>query len=583
MDLLKWFTTRIYGTPSWPPVTLVEDWTQRREFRRRFHNDLDEMRAETPRFHKGTGREDTYTPVPTLREMSRFSAALLFSDPVKVTLPNEEEEQKKQREAKRQAEKDARNPFKPTPTTENPASARSTEPTGVEQSKTSTKPSVTAKVATKTPSDTGAEDQQAQAAAVDVDLEPPKSPLQIKLEELLDANDLDPFLQESAEVIGAEGRGGIVVARDEEIDENIPFLTFLPEDRCLWDVRYGRKIVGGIAVYEHAPPPADGGYTREVYRMFEEHKAGTVDREVWKGGPTDQGTKVERGKWPEVWKDVEEHIDTGLDVPLMYRWDNVPGGYSDGQGLSVLLDRLDEAESGMVDKERKTKPVVVASKKLSDENGEVNLEGVVFAGDENFDASMMDPSKSLIDVAQPVLMAEDHIDYIDHVRAMIVQHAGYSSATWGIGEEGRTDSGTALQLRQARTLLTRAGKERMATDTIARALGAALAWYDRDGAEVKVKDYIPDVALGIGLPTDPVEKANELSTRKTAGIVSLRQAVRESHPDWSEDQVDEEVDLIEGDTSLPPMIEAAMDPEVNPNAPFAKPDEDKEETSSDTT
>jgi hypothetical protein len=165
-------------------------------------------------------------------------------------------------------------------------------------------------------------------------------------------------------------------------------------------------------------------------------------------------------------------------------------------------------------------------------------------------------------------MAADHIDYVDHIRAMIVQHAGYSSATWGIGEEGRTDSGTALQLRQARTLLTRAGKERMATDTIARALGAALAWYDRDGADgVKVKEYIPDIALGIGLPSDPKEKAEELSTRKTAGIVSLRQAVREQHPDWSEDQVDEEVDLIEGDTALPPMIEAAINPQ-NPDSPF---------------
>jgi len=585
-DILEFFTRRIHGAPSWPPLLVKADWEQRQQWRRRFVNDWGEMLQHTERFHP-EHRKSIYTPVPMAREMARLSAALLFSDPVKVTLPNEEEEARRQRNAKRQAEKDKRNPFldeaEKTPAPEEgdkavpgggdapPKPPSKDKPSGPPSKD---KPEIKDKPETPAQAE---EDPDAETKADEILLggEPPKSPLQIKLEELLEANGIDPFLQESAEKIASEGRGAIRVIRDPEVADNTPYLTWVAEDQCLWDVRYGRAIVGGVAIFEVAPLDKDGN-TKEVYRLFEEHTTGHVERKVYKGTTQHQGKVVPPGEWPEEWKGMEVSYDTGLDVSTLIRWENVPGGYSDIAGLDALLDNLNESESLMLDKGRKSIPHVFADRTLSDEEGKVDLEGVILTGDPNITGEWGANVAKSVEVAQPELQTEAHIAWIDHVREMIATHAGYSSASWGIGEEGRTDSGTALQLRQARTLLTRSGKERMATEAITNALAVALAWYVKNGSEAKTKDFRPDVMLGNGLPTDPVEKANELSTRKSSGIVSLRQAVREQHPDWTEDQVDEEVDLIEGDTALPPMLEAAMNPQLNPNSPFAG-DEDEGE------
>ena len=70
---------------------------------------------------------------------------------------------------------------------------------------------------------------------------------------------------------------------------------------------------------------------------------------------------------------------------------------------------------------------------------------------------------------------------------------GYSKASYGRDEGGSADSGKALRLRQARTLLKKAGKDRMASEAIRNALAVALAW--EDGGST-VADYRPEVQVG---------------------------------------------------------------------------------------
>jgi hypothetical protein len=135
------------------------------------------------------------------------------------------------------------------------------------------------------------------------------------------------------------------------------------------------------------------------------------------------------------------------------------------------------------------------------------------------------------------MQAADHIAYLDHVRDSVLHSAGYSLASWGRDHGGSADSGKALRLRQSRTLYTRAGKEHMARGAISEALSVAVEM--DTGMLVEV-----DVQLGDGMPVDPLETAREIATLESAGMISKREGVRRLHPDWTEEQVEEEAAAV---------------------------------------
>lgn len=482
MGLLEFFQRSLYGEVTWPPKELADHWERIRGYRRRFENDTAEMLRHTPYFSVSPERAKVYTPVPLTREMARYSAALLFSDPPKVTLQGADEME-----------------------------------------------------------DSG------------IDAEHPHQDL---LDRILEANGLDPFLQAAAEQVAVEGRGAIRIIRDDEVAGGEPYLTHVSEDQIVWDVRHGRAVVGGACIQE---------YTRETvgqddyYRLMEWHGVdpefgGYIRRRLYQGKSFRLGEDVPLDAIPET-AGFEEEEWTGLDVPTLIRWDNVPGGYSDVAGVDALLERLDEAESLFVLKGRRSTPLTFADRSLADESGDVDLEGVILTGDSNMDAEFGSSVTRTVEVAQPQLQTDEHKGWIDHLREMILTHTGYSQSSWGIGELGRSDSGTALKLRQGRTLHTRSGKERMAVEAITNALAAAMAWSDGDGAERAAKDYRPLVMLGDGLPFDSMERAQEVATRRTAGVVSLWQAVREQHPDWLEEDVQAEVERIREEEAAAPNVE----------------------------
>jgi hypothetical protein len=542
MTLLDFFLRLVYGDPTWPPKFVQEHWEQVAEYRRRFDNDFGEMLQNTPRMNSTLHRRGIYTPVPLAREMARFSAALLFSEAPKIILPDEEEKKRRAAAEERQAARDARNPFlnRQQPEKDTPA----------ETSSNATTTKVRAEVSEEEAADGSVEKSE---ATLEKKIAPPrKSRRQKLLERLLDLNGIDAFLQDAAERVAAEGVGAIRVIRDEDVAEGEPFLTFVPEDQILWDIRHGRAVVGAAAIWEYMPYEVEPDHTtREIYRMIEEHVPGTITRKVHKGTVNQLGAEIPESQWPEVWEGTKPVLETGLDYPTMIRWENVPGGHSDITGLDALLDNLDEAESLMLDKGRKSIPKTFADRALADDQGELDLEGIILTGEENMAAAMGDTPVKTVETVQPELQTPEHVEWINHIREMIVTHAGYSRASWGMGEEGRTDSGTALALRQARTLLTKAGKDRMAREAIRNAVAVALAWMD--GAS-KIQEYRPEVMLGTGLPEDVSEKANAVTALKAAGLISERQAVRFMHPDWSEDQVDEELTAIEEEKGAPPAL-----------------------------
>lgn len=374
-------------------------------------------------------------------------------------------------------------------------------------------------------------------------------------ERVVEANDPGEFFLDSGEHVAVQGYGGLRVIRDEQVAD-VPLVTHVAANRCVFRLRHGRFVTGGYVVVERRPDP----FRDEVWRLVEDHGPGKIERALYKGNKTSLGSTVPHARWPEEFSGLPERTDTRMDAPTLYRWNNVPGGWSDLARLDSLFDRLNEAESIGVDKLRKSTPVVVVDRKLSDKQGRVKLHGVIFTGGSSSVAG--EGVAKTVETIMREMDAEAHKLYVAHLRDSILMYGGYSLASWGLDNGGSADSGKALRLRQQRTLLTKAGKERSARAAITAAFAAACCWSEnaRDP-----KPYLPDLQFGDGLPRDPVEDAQVIATKKGAEIVSDEQGLRELHPEWTQKQIDEELERLEEERSnlVPPGF-AEFNPNVQP-------------------
>lgn len=366
------------------------------------------------------------------------------------------------------------------------------------------------------------------------------------LDRVLAANGMGAFLHHSGSHVAFQGSSCLRIIRDEEVSDQ-PLITRIDADQVIWRKKHERFVTGGYVVIERRPNP----FADEVFRLIEDHQPGTIERDLYKGTRRTLGSPIPHALWLEEFRSLPERTDTRLDAPTLYLWENVPGGRSDLAGLDALLDRLNEAESLAVDKLRKSVPVTVVDRRLADRQGRVDLHGIVFTGGQQ--TQFGEGVAKTVETIQPQLQSEEHIRYIEHLREMILQQAGYSLASWGLDDGGSADSGKALRLRQARTLLTKAGKERSAREAIANAVACACAWSSSTPARSRsIEEFRPEIELGDGLPPDLLEDAQEIAIKRGAAAISLEQAVRELHPDWAEDVITAEVERIHAERGVTP-------------------------------
>ena len=363
-------------------------------------------------------------------------------------------------------------------------------------------------------------------------------------------NRLDEFLADAGDNIAAIGSGALRIIRDDAVSSTYPLIVYEPADKVIWSTRHGRFTSGGVVVVEREAREPSSSIR---WRLLEYHGPGLVKRALFKGSLTGLGERVGLSEGPPEFRDLRDEVATGIDRPTLIRWDNVPGAHSDISGLDSILDAIDDAETIGRKKAKASKPLTFVHRKLADKSGNADLDGAILTGEGTM--SPVEEPRELATVIQGRMEAEDHRVYTDHLRELAVSMAGYSLASWGFGDGGRADSGRALKLRQVRTLLTRSGKERMVREAISEAAGVALAMMLDSEA---VEGLKPEIMFGDGLPDDQVERAEELRTLREAGVLSRRQALRELHPDWDEDRVEQELSELAAE-ALTPEASAGAD------------------------
>ena len=268
--------------------------------------------------------------------------------------------------------------------------------------------------------------------------------------------------------------------------------------------------------------------------------------EVFEGGLVPAG--IPQGTGNEMGGSVE----TGIDQLLVAEVDNLPSsGWSHpdllgSEGTTRMIDDRISRDTEILNKHANPKMRVPTG--LLDEKGQVmrqTFDGMLFE---------VDPSSGLLlpDYITWDAKMKDSFEYLDRMIDMALLNTGLAKQIIGFeGKTGFADSGTALRLRMIPTLATVNRKRLHFHPAIDQIMRSALAL--ADGIEgfgqtaLRETDQII-IAWRDGLPEDPLESARIAQARSANGrTASVESLVRESHPDWSEEEVAIEVEKIRDD------------------------------------
>lgn len=348
-------------------------------------------------------------------------------------------------------------------------------------------------------------------------------------------------------------------------------VTTIPGRQVIPTFRFGMLV--DAAIVTTWEPDSKGSQT--YWRLFEQHERGRIRYAAYKGTADRVGRPrpLDDPAAPRPIRDLARIVtqgeagegvtDTGIDELLVT---HVPLG-RDGEGahgvslfdglesLILAMHRLYSQEQH--DAELSRKRIAVAE----------SLLGRTANGRPIFDRSIdllpltEDAIGSVGDEGRPVHPIEFSDDNAmrDRIggrfRDFLIA-CGISPDTLDAQDTGQAISGTSRRLAQAMTIQTTTAAGRYWQDALARTLALSLMVSEIHlGASdlISKLDTLPTVTLADGLVDDPAELARIIGDLDTAEAISTVQKVRKLHPEWSDKEVDEEVDrILERSPNAPP-------------------------------
>lgn len=365
-----------------------------------------------------------------------------------------------------------------------------------------------------------------------------------------------------------------------------PFITTVDADQAIPYFSWG-ELKQVIFCYDlEDPNPTIGSGPTTYWRHLETHYLdengnGRIRHELYEGTKTQLGSIRPLVDHPTTAPlatqvDADATITTGITPGLCVtyfpnltpqrRWRDLAAGRdlgrSDLDGLTGLLDALDETWNAWMRDVRLAKARIIARKDMledRDGNPTFDLDQEVFEGVETLGS--IGESSPLQPVQFSIRFAE-HAATIDKLVANIIRSAGYSPATFGEQEVG-VMTATEVRAREKATLTTRDRKIRLEQprleDLLVKMLTIDADVYGTKGLNPDEVDVaFPDIAID-----SPEAAASTASTLAAARIASTETLVAMVHPDWDAKAVAEEVERIKQDSPLtspdawrPPQLEA---------------------------
>lgn len=393
---------------------------------------------------------------------------------------------------------------------------------------------------------------------------------QARLNEILDLNRFAGKLSEAAETASALGDVYFKLRWTENASS--PLIDIVQPDSALPEYSVGKLA----RIHFFTPMFIDYEHNRWL-RVYECYEAGRIVSRLYSGdaenlgNPLDDEQMLEMGIAPIAVVPIDDLI--AVHIPNLRpnrRFRESMRGRSDLDGLRSLCDALDEAYSSWVRDVRLAKARTIVPAEYLRRKPSDMIEGLSHAGSWEFDAEVetyvamdIDPatSKTGITLQQYDIRSAQHAETCRDLIEQIVTHAGYSPQSFGMDINGTAQSGTALTIRERRSLTTRERKTSYWTDAVEALLTAAIhldaVLFAQHGMhpEDKVK-----IEFAAAAEIDMQYVASSVESLYRAQAVSLEMRVAMQHPDWDSAQRQEEIDRIREEFAIGVPDPVEIDP-----------------------
>lgn len=361
--------------------------------------------------------------------------------------------------------------------------------------------------------------------------------------------------------------GGVFVKPVWDADFcDYPLLSIVQADHAIpefqWDVL---KAVTFWKVIKEEKDEEQPG-KKKIWRLFERHcienRKAVIYNAIHCGEIDKIGEAIPLNSYPG-YENLSERIDTGYDSLMVRYIPNIKPnrlmrgsalGQSDLAGVEPLLDAIDETYSSLMRDIRLARARLVVPEKYIDFNAttdgytktQFNNEKAVYAPI-NVDP-MLDRDAKMT-VTQFDIRTEKHINTILDLIERVVTHAGYSPQTFGLKLEG-AESGKALSIRERKTFTTRQKKWRYWSSALEDLLHMLL-YIDNVFLNNKTPfDFRPSVEIAESADRDVSVLAETMRTLHDAQAMSLDTKVRMLHPEWTDEQVQAEIEMIKEEFAI---------------------------------
>ena len=374
-------------------------------------------------------------------------------------------------------------------------------------------------------------------------------------------------LLEAAEMCSALGAVVLRIVWDKSVAK-LPWIQPVPPDVCVPRFSYDRlKTVTFWRVL------GDNG--SDVTRHLEMHAPGQneIIHGVYMGNQTDLGEIVPAADWPPEIRaigdmegqtislpDLPDDASTVFYVPNIRPnkiWRDLgpqawPLGRSDYSGIEPLMDNLDMVfTSWMRDVELAVMRLIVPQEYL-DNIG--RGQGAVYEPDRRVFTPLnylADPSGTApqITANQFKIRWEEHQNTCTELLQRIVQEAGYSPQSFG-DYAGNAPTATEIEARERTSLLTRQKKIRYWRPCLQDAIYSLMCVARQYFGVTAIVPERPEVVFSPVAMPDVQAMAQTVATIAGADSASKRTLVAMLHPEWTEEEVRQEVAQILAETGI---------------------------------
>ena len=364
---------------------------------------------------------------------------------------------------------------------------------------------------------------------------------------------------EGAELASAMGGVFIKVAWDSELSP-YPIPVIAQCDQAFPRFKFG-KLESVDLVYE----VENDGST--VKRLVETISRGKIENALYSGSSDNMGKKVSLSDCDST-KGLEEVVDTAGVMTCVYIPNLLPNklcrtspmGRSDYQGQETLMDALDETfSSWMRDVQVARAKIHVPSGYIKEVNGKgkFNIDTMVYEEMDVDPTAMTKP----IEATQFDIRADQFEKTCLNLLDRIITSAGYSPQSFGLNIAGRAESGTALNVRERKTFGTTSKKQTYWEEGLKELVNAMCCIMNTFLGGEFTCELDVNIAFRDSISNNMAETCNSVKTLSDAKAISTDTKVRMVHPEWTDTQVQEEVERILND-------ESAGMPQDNPDDIF---------------